>query len=206
VYWHDVDLRAWRPLSYSPSPLYEHRPLSINQPASGFDLNNIAYNAISIGDWSLFRLMDDVLSPLTPGQTRIEPTIDALDRRAAHARKRWIGDGVNALNVPEVSLSDYSPTSVGNIKRVDQAVDWLQERGARLDDKFSPRPRRRQEAGEPQRRSNVDSVQSGFWETYRWIQRLGMRAVDEVLLNGIENGVDSTVNSLRTTPAETIVD
>jgi hypothetical protein len=33
-----------------------------------------------------------------------------------------------------------------------------------------------------------------------------MRAVDEVLLNGIENGVDSTVNSLRKTPAETIVD
>jgi len=150
--------------------------------------------------------MDDVLSPLTPGHTKIEPTIDALDRRAAHAHKRWIGDGVNALNVPEVSLSDYSPTSVGNIKRVDQAVDWLQERGARLDDKFSPRARRRQEAGEPPRRSNVDAVQSGFWETYRWVQRLGMRAVDELLLNGIENGVDSTVNSLRTTPAETIVD
>lgn len=205
-YWHDVDLRAWRPLSYSPSPLYEHLPLSINQPASGFDINNITYNMVSIGDWSLFRLMDDVLSPLTPGRTKIEPTIDALDRRAAHAQRRWIGDGVNALNVPEVALSDYSPTSVGNIKRIDQAVDWLQERGARLDDKFSPRARRRHEAGEPPPRSPIDSVQSGFWETYRWVQRHGMKLVDEILLNGIENGVDSTVNSLRKTPAETIID
>jgi len=30
VYWHDVDLRAWRPLTYSPAPLYERLLLSID--------------------------------------------------------------------------------------------------------------------------------------------------------------------------------
>src|SRR4029077_10954802 len=115
-------------------------------------------------DWSVFRLVDDVLSPLNPRRGRVsspvEPadettadsrsrrgrsgveglhvpsmsvTVDAVDRRAAHSRRAWVGDGVRALNVPEVSLSDYSPASIGNMKRVDQVVDWLQERGTRLD-------------------------------------------------------------------------
>src|SRR5262249_55607134 len=155
---------AWQPLNYTPSSEYEHMPLSINQPGSGWDLNNIAYNAISIGDWSVFRLIDDVLSPVNPGsrtkkrrpaepvETEARETadsggrrsrhngerrhvpgvsvaVDAVDTRAAHSSRPWVGDGVRALNVPQVTLSDYSPTSVGNIKRVDEMVDWLQERG-----------------------------------------------------------------------------
>ncbi|MBI3865275.1 MAG: alkaline phosphatase family protein [Planctomycetia bacterium] len=205
-FWQDVDLRAWQPLPYTPSVPYEHLPKSINQPSSGWDLNNFAYNAISIGDWSVFQLMDNILTPITPGQTKIEPTIDAIDRRAAHARRPWVGDGVRALNVPEVSLSDYSPTSIGNIRRVDQAVDWLQERGTRLDSKIANRAHRRTVLGAPVTNKVIDSVQGGFWEAYRWVSRLGIEILDEMLLNNIENGVDSAVNAFRKVPSEVIVE
>ena len=237
VYWNDVDLHAWRPLSYTPSAEYEHLPLSMNHPYSGWDINNITYNALSIGDWSVFRLVDDVLSPLSPGRSKsrkpAEPadsptvagrsrpdrkgvdgfsvpsvavTVDAVDRRAAHSHRTWVGDGVRALNVPEVSLSDYSPASSGNIKRVDQVVDWLQERGTRLDDKLSTRTHHRTVLGAPATNTVIDSVQTGFWEVYRFGQRIGVQLVDEILLNGIENGVDRTINVFRSTPAEVIVE
>lgn len=206
VYWHDIDLRAWQPLSYTPSNGYGHMPLSMNHPGSGWDINNIAYNAISIGDWSIFRLMDDILSPLTPGRTKIDRTVETADRGATHNRRQWVGDGVRALNVPEVTLSDYSPTSIGNMKRVDHAVDWLQERGTRLDTKLSERVRKPTVLGAPAANKMIDSVQTGVWETYRWVQRIGVQILDETILNGIENGVDSTINAFRCPPAEEIVD
>src|SRR5262245_4263971 len=240
MFWEEVDLRAWQPLSYTPSAEYGHMPLSINQPNSGWDTNNITYNAISIGDWSVFRLIDDVLSPINPGsrvkkKQLVDPveseeprmaesrrpgnkgveelkvpglsvTVDAVDQRAAHSRRAWIGDGVRALNVPQVTLGDYSLTSAGNMKRVDQVVDWLQERGTRLDDKLATRTRHRTVLGAPATNSVIDHIQSGFWETYRFAQRLIVQIVDELVLNNIENGVDSTINVFRTTPAEIIVE
>jgi hypothetical protein len=234
MYWQDFDLRAWQPLSYSPVDEYKHMPITMNHPGSGWDINNITYNAISISDWSIFRLVDDILSPVNPPRrrsipaleaedaglvdaggrgrlkgvdvTHVSKTVDAVDRRAAHSSKTWVGDGVRALNVPEVSLSDYSPTSIGNMKRIDQMVDWLQERGTRLDDKLAIRTRQRTVLGAPATNSVIDGVQAGFWEAYRWVQRVGVQLLDEGLLNGIENGVDSSINAFRATPAETIVD
>jgi len=206
VFWHDVDLKAWRPLSYTPAPEYEHMPLSMNHPGSGWDINNIVYNAMSIGDWSVFQLVDSVLSPVAPGKTNIDPTIDAFDRRAEHARKPWVGNAVHALNVPEVSLSDYSPTSVGNMRRVDQTVDWIQERGTRLDHKIANKVHRNSVLGSRATNTVIDSIQGGFWEGYRWLSRVGVQIVDELLLNNIENGVDGSINAFRTTPAEVIVE
>ena len=115
--------------------------------------------------------------------------MDSVDQRAAHSRRAWVGDGVRALNVPEVTLSDYSPTSVGNMKRVDSVVDWLQERGTRLDDKLATRTRHRTVLGAPAANSVIDNVQKGFWELYRFTSRTGVFLLDEFLLNGIENGV-----------------
>ncbi len=237
VYWNDIDLGAWKPLSYTPSAEYDHLPISMNHPYSGWDINNITYNAMSIGDWSVFRIVDDVLSPLTPGRLKprrpvetaepitasarprsdrkgidgisvpsVSVTVDKVDRRAAHSHKTWVGDGVRALNVPEVSLADYSPASSGNIKRLDSVVDWLQERGTRLDDKLATRTRHRTVLGAPATNTVIDSVQSGFWEAYRFGQRIGVTLIDEILLNGIENGVDTTINAFRSTPAEVRVE
>lgn len=240
MYWQDFDLHAWQPLSYTPAAEYEHMPISMNHPNSGWDINNISYNAMSIGDWSFFRLVDDILSPLNPQRAKrrravaqpepAEPvvatsrkrwndtgvegakvsgmavTVDSVDRRAAHSRRPWVADGVRALNVPEVSLSDYSLTSVGNMKRVDHAIDWLQERGTRLDNKLSAKTHHRTVLGSPVTNSVIDSVQAGVWEVYRFGGRIGVELLDEVLLNGIENGVDSTINKFRSTPAEVIAE
>jgi hypothetical protein len=202
MYWRDFDLRAWRPLIYTPIEVYGHAPISINDPNNGWDLNNIAYDAMAIGDWSVFRLVDDLLSPLTPGRTKVDRTIQRAERRVSHNRHSWVGDGVQALNVPEVSLSDYSFTSVGNLRR----VDWLQERGTRLDDKLAAKTRHRTVIGAPVANTVIDTVQGSAWELYKFAQRVMVVVLDEVVLNGIENGVDATINTFRKTPAEVIVE
>lgn len=206
MYWRDFDLRAWQPLDYAPLSEHEHMPLTINRPNSGLDLNNVAYNVIAIGDWSVFKLVDDALSPLTPGRTRVNQTVDQLDRRVNHVDKVWVANGASALNVPEVTLSDYSLTSLGNLKRADGAVDWVQERGTRLDRKLAEPIGKRTVLGTPASNAVVDTVQDGFWEVYRFAQRIVAEVLDDVVLNGVENGVDSTINLMRSTPSEITVD
>jgi arylsulfatase A-like enzyme len=206
VYWRDVDLQAWQPLRYTPADTFQDVPWTINNPNSGWDLNNLAYNALTIGDWSVFRLVDDVLSPLTPGRTKVNQTVEKADRRIAHSRRPWLGEGVQALNIPGVSLADYSPTSTGNLKRMDGAVDWLQERGTRLDGKLATKTNHRTVLGAPIANALIDGVQYSFWEVYRFAQRIIAEVLDETILNGVENGVDATINTFRSTPAEIIVD
>jgi hypothetical protein len=105
-----------------------------------------------------------------------------------------------------VTLSDYNFYSAGNLRRVNGAVDWLQERGTRLDDKLATKTRHRTVLGSPATNTVIDTVQGSVWELYRFSQRIVMRILDEAVLNGIEDGVDSTVNSFRMTPAEVIVE
>ena len=206
MYWKDFDLRGWTPLTYAPLEVYGHQPFSINNPGNGWDINNVAYSAMAVGDWSVFRLVDDLLSPLTPGRTKVNQTVEKVESKISHNRRPWVGDGVQALNVPEVSLSDYSLTSVGNLRRVDRTVDWLQERGTRLDDKLANKAGKRTILGSPATNTVIDTVQGSAWEVYRFSQRLVMTLLDDVVLNGIENSVDSSVNAFRTTPSEVVVE
>ncbi len=60
-----MDLKAWDRLFYRERELYPHRPMSINRPSCFFDMNNIAYNAISAFDLNVWRLADTVLCPVT---------------------------------------------------------------------------------------------------------------------------------------------
>src|SRR5262249_27164448 len=109
MFWEEFDLHAWQPLNYTPAPEYEHMPLSMNRPGSGWDINNITYNAISIGDWSVFRLIDDVLSPVNPGsrtkKKRLVEPGEADERALAekHQRRgRDHGDGARRPRSPEI--------------------------------------------------------------------------------------------------------
>lgn len=206
MYWRDFDLQAWQPLKYSPAAAYAHMPLSINRPASGWDLNNVVYNVLAIGDWSVLRLVDDIATPVTPQPTHITRSIEKVDQRAGNAHHPWVAEGVQALNVPEVTLSDYSLTSTGNLKRADGALDWLQERGNRLDRKLARPVGHRSVIGTPATNIVIDTVQGSFWEIYRFAQRVLVEILDETVLNGVENGVDSTINIMRSTPAEIVVD
>ena len=202
LYWRDIDRGAWGSLSYAPQPAFEHQPLSIHRPYSPWDLNNIVYNAMTIGDWSVFALADDVISPLIPGRTRIYQKVERSSLKRQHSDHGWVADGASALNVPGLAIGDYSFTSSGNLKRVDGTVDWLQERETHLDQRIARKAGKRSVLGTPLTNRVIDGTQKGFWETYRFAQRVVVELLDERVLNGIENGVDSALNAPRRTPEE----
>jgi predicted AlkP superfamily pyrophosphatase or phosphodiesterase len=201
--WSDYDLGGWGRVCYTPKPAYLAQPVSINDSAHFWDLNNIAYNLISIGDWSVFRLVDDATSLVVPG--RVAPTqtvVDSVDRKARRAERPWVRDAAPAVNMPGVALADYSLTSLGNLKRADEALNWLQTRSERLDQALAAPVGRTSVIATPVANRAVDGVQGTFWELYRFAQRLLVEILDETILNGVENGVDAGLNATRATPAE----
>ena len=202
LYWDDVDLHAWQSTTYSPFALYANLPKSINQPQSGWDLNNVTYNAMAVGEWSVFRLADDALSAAVPGRTQILPTVENAEGRVAHARRPAVAEGATVINLPEVSISDYSVSSQGNMQRISKAVDWVQNRSTRLDEKIARPTRHRSVLGTRFANPVIDGAQVGFWEGYRFAQRVVAEVVDERIINGFENSVDATLNMTRATPAE----
>lgn len=206
VYWQDVDLQAWKSLNYAPVTAYAQQPRTINHPSSPYDLNNMAYNVLSVGELSVFRLFDDVLSPLTDGTQPIAAKIDEVDQRVRRSRKHWVVEGAQALNIPEATVGDYSFTSLGNLKRVDGVIDWAQERTQNLDAKISAPAGRTHTPGSRTIHKAIDSSQLAFWEVYRFAQRVAIEILDETLLSGIENGTDKMLNAFNRLPDEVIVD
>ncbi|MBI5760715.1 MAG: hypothetical protein HZA46_19525, partial [Planctomycetales bacterium] len=81
-------------------------------------------------------------------------------------------------------------------------VDWLQERGTHLDQRIARKAGKNSVLGAPLANRVIDGTQKGFWETYRFAQRVVVEVLDERILNGIENGVDSAINAPRRTPEE----
>lgn len=206
VHWRDVDLQAWNELEYLPVAEFDRQPISINRPSSPWDINNIAYNAITVGDWSVFRLVDDAIAPGSKRKKRMATAVDKVDRKGRNSHRGWVAEGTHALNIPEVALGDYSITSSGNMQRADKVVDWIQNRGTRLDKKLAEPVGRDSVLGVPKVNAVVDGVQKGYWETYRFLKRVLVEVLDETVLNGIENTVDRTINAPRKTPAEVIAD
>ena len=205
VHWRDVDLQAWDKLDYAPVPEFDRKPITVNRPGSPWDVNNIAYNALTVGDWSVFRLVDDALAPGKDKKKPVTETVDSSERRGRRSRHKWVAEGTHALNVSEVSLGDYSLTSSGNMYRANGVVDWLQNRGTRLDEKISDKVGRNTVLGAPKVNRAVDGVQDGYWDVYKYVQRLMVEVLDETVLNGLENNVDRAINASRKTPPEVLV-
>lgn len=205
LYWRDVDLRAWEAIPYLPAAPYEHLPWTMNRPDSGWDLNNIAYNVIALGDISVLRLFDDVLSPLTGGRQPIVSTFEETETRLWGINQP-VGEAGRVLDLSGVTLSDYSQTSVGNIQRVDRAIDWVQKRQQEVDRKLAEPFGAEQTIPSQVFNGSVDLAQRAVWGTYRFVQRVVIQVLDETVLNGFENGVDRTVNRFRQVPAEVQVE
>lgn len=205
VYWSDVDLGAWQPLKYTALEPYEHLPISINRPSSPLDLNNLVYNALSIPDINVIRVFDDVLAPLSPGERPIIRSVERTDHFVRNRAPRWIGEAVEVLDLPGMSLGDYSLTSLGNLKRADRAIDWVQNRGLELDRGLAKRMGQSHLPGSEPVHWTLDAAQLSIWEVYRLAQRVAVQVVDETLINSIENGADRTINRFRQMPAEVIV-
>ena len=205
--WSDYDLGGWGRVLYTPKPAYLAQPVSINDSTRFWDLNNVVYNVISIGDWSVFRLMDDAASLVVPG--RVAPTqtvVDAADRKVRRADRPWVRDAAPAVNMPGVALADYNLTSLGNLKRADEALNWLQARTERFDQALAAPVGRTSVIAMPVTNRAVDGVQGTFWELYRFAQRLLVEILDETILNGVENTLDAGLNATRATPSERTVE
>ena len=206
VHWEDVDLDAWRPIPYEPLDRSDLLPRSVHDPNRFGDLNNLAYDVATIGDWSVFRLLDDVVAPVAGGRRYVTRSVERSETFLRGRPAEWISGGARVPNVSGLALSDYTVTSQGNIVRVDRAIDWVQQRTLTLDDQLAARiDRESLPLTRPVNRS-VDAIQFGFWETYRFGQRVMMRLVDEQLLNRIEDGTDRVLNAFDSVPSEIILD
>lgn len=203
VYWSDLDLEAWRGMDYSPLPYSPRGPTSINDQDRRFDLNNTAYNLVGVADASVFRVVDDVIFPFRGRPGRVSTRVDQTETRLRRSDRLWVAQGTQAINASEVALGDYSFTSLGNLQRVSGVVDWVQGRSDFVTDRVGGPGKSRPVTAADRA---VDLGQDGFWEVYRFGQRLAVQALDEAILNGIENTVDRAVNSISQEPAEIVVD
>jgi hypothetical protein len=113
-----------------------------------------------------------------------------------------MAEGAQALDVSGVALSDYSLTSLGNLKRADGTIDWVQNRGRSLGQTLAREVGGTNVPGSKQVHGTVDTVQGTFWEIYRFAQRVVVQLLDETVLNGIENQSDQAINAFRRLPAE----
>jgi len=205
LYWQDVDLQAWRALEYSPLKPNEDLPFTINRPTSPLDLNNIAYDLLTLTDYSVLRLFDDVLFPLT-SEPPITSTVERVEDRIRVSNQSWLADGAQALNVSGVAVGDYSMTSLGNLQRADGAIDWAQGRGKEFDARVAELSGRQESRVGQGLNSGIDKAQAGVWETYRFAQRALAKVLDEMLLNSIEDRTDQAINAFHRPPAEITVE
>ncbi len=200
VFWEDVDLNAWHPLYYGERALYPHRPASINRPFSRLDLNNIAYNVLTTMDINLWRVADALLCPITKDPRAVSDFLDRTDRHLRDHYEEWFAQAVAVMDVPGLAIYDYNLTSVGNLKRADRAIDWVQERNKNVHERLAGGTM--QGPVHDLLHGAVDGTQLGFWEIYRFSQRLLVQVLDETVLNSLENGVDRTINHFDRLPSE----
>jgi len=206
VYWQDVDLAAWDALSYQPVPPFGNMPKTINQPDSPADLNNIAYNALAVSEWNVLRIADDLLTPINGGKRPLVRTVEAADRGVRRSRLPWLSEAAVALNVSEITLGDYSMTSSGNMRRIDGAVNWVQSRTREVEGALAAPLGARRLPASGVVHGTIDTAQSGFWELYRFGQRVLIEVLDENVLSGIENSTDRVINAFDKQPAEIVVE
>ncbi|MFN0196975.1 MAG: alkaline phosphatase family protein [Planctomycetaceae bacterium] len=205
VYWDELEIKTETDAVYTPTEEYRHLPGSINDADSPWDLNNMAYNLISIPDWNLYRMFDDVISPISGRKDFLVQHVESLDLNARTAAPEWVADGLNSLAVGDVTLNDYNITSQGNLARIDRTIDWVQGRSLALDETIADSLEMDVNPVSKGVHKGIDLTQYAFWDVYRFTQRIVIKLVDETLLNGAEDQTDEAMNSWDL-PAERQVD
>ncbi|MEW4527306.1 alkaline phosphatase family protein [Maioricimonas sp. JC845] len=205
VFWHDLDLQGWRPLEYRRRSASPYRPVLVNNPEHPLDLNNVMYDLMLLADLSLIRVLDDVVSPLAGQRRLIVNTVGKAEQFFRTQPKRWVADTPSVLDVQNVTLSDYSITSQGNLQRIDRAVDWVQIRGQEFESEVTQHVPLPYLPGGRLVNRTIDGVQQTFWDVYRFGQRLVIEVVDEGIVNGVEDGTSYLLNRWRRLPSEQVV-
>ena len=195
--WQDVDLGAWAPRQYSPREVYPVQPKSVNRPDSFWDLNNAAKNALSVTELSVNRLFDDTVRLIgfrqRPTRTVYRWTRSELDRN---------GVTLPDLQLNKVSLGDYSWYSSGNLQRINNGTDWVQEKIAAADKTLAAPLGARTVLGTPLTNGAIDAVQYSAWELRRVGTYAASTVLDRWLLDGLEDRTDRVINMKLGEPAE----
>jgi arylsulfatase A-like enzyme len=205
VYWDDLDLKAWNKLSYYGLPQYEHMPFTVHNPNSPLDAHNIAYNLLTISDINALGVLDTAISPLDGGRPVFTRSVEWAESKLRKSGIPALRDAEDALDVSTTTIGDYTPLTVGNFKRMDGVVDWIQNRLTMLDSLVARPFGRENTPGTVLVNKAVDKTQWWLWETYRFGERVTGGFLDEKVLNSIQDGADRSINHFRLQPAEIIV-
>jgi hypothetical protein len=202
VYHDDVDLGAWGPLTYTPLLPSTRLPRTINNPAKPLDLNNLVFNVAMLSDASVFRLLDDALMPIAGNRRYVTNAIDRVEERLRRQPQAWITSSARVPDVGNLAPADYSFTSQGNLQRVNQTIDWIQDRSLAADS-YLARPLHLESLPlTPPVMRSIDFLQEGFWETYQLGQRVVVQTVDYGIISRVEASSDWTLQLFQRVPAE----
>ena len=205
IYWDDLDLKAWQKLSYNGLPQYEHMPLTVRNPNSPLDAHNIAYNLLSISDINALGILDTAVSPFDNGRPIFTKSVEWGEAKLRRSGVPALRDAEDSLDVSTTTIGDYSPFSVGNVKRMDSVIDWMQGRVTMIDSLVARPFGRQNTPGMVLVNKAVDQTQWWLWDAYRFGERVVGGFVDEKLLNSLQDGVDKNLNRFRLQPAEIVV-
>ena len=206
LYWDDVDLKAWKKLDPALRPEYEHKPRTVVHPYSPLDIHNIAYNLVSVSDFNMLRFFDDALSPFDNGRPVVRQSVDWVNDQFRHSSVTPVADAAEILDVSTTTIGDYSYMSAGNLKRIDGAIDWVQNRLNEVDGAVARPFGVDHSPGMKATNKVVDGFQYWFWDTYRFGSRVVGEWLDEGVLNGIEETTDRQLNKSHLQPAEIVID
>ena len=206
VFWDEIETGAAGDINYEPTKPYGHLPYTINDANSPWDVNNMAYSLMSIPDWNLYRLFDDVISPVSRKKDYVIEHVETLDLNARRVAPGWVADGLNSLHVDSITLNDYNILSQGNLSRIDRSIDWVQGRSLAVDKSIARSLGMGVNPISKGIHKGIDATQYAFWDVYRLGQRTMIKVLDETILNGIEDQTAAAVNSWDQLPAERIVD
>jgi len=173
------------------------QPKSVNRPDSFWDLNNAAKNALSVTELSVNRLFDDTIRLVgfrqRPTRTAYRWTQRELSRN---------GVVLPDLQLNKVSLGDYSWYSSGNLQRLNNGTDWVQQKVADADRALAAPLGTRTVLGTPLTNGAIDAVQYSAWELRRVGTFTATTVLDGWLLNGLEDRADRVINLGLGEPAE----
>ena len=201
VVWQDIDLGGWHALPFQPRHIYPIQPRTVDRPQSFWDLNNVVYNALSLSEISVNRILDD--SARLMGRKR-GPVRQAY--REAEIRweniGRWRNQSGQGLYLNKIAIGDYSWYSVGNLQRISNVIDWTQYGAERLDHRLSDPLGARTVLGTSFTNPVIDAAQYSAFEVRRFGTKAAVHLLDEWFLNGLENTADHFLNARRQEPAE----
>lgn len=201
--WDEVLLTDWSSLDYAPRAVDSDVPRTVNRPDSPTDLNTVIFNLASIPNWSPLRILDDVLG-LGHGES-VTRAIERSESMAKGSVHTSLSDASGVANISDIAVSDYSPTSVGNLYRIDRLIDWAQR--PTQYDTSSANSNTSTDTALPLSALHLgidrlqDIARSLVALGFRWTVQI----LDDQLATSLEYAADRVLNVNRHVPAERVI-